>query len=166
MGMPTTKILVVANRTADARTLLEDLERRAAGREVELTLLVPVAARGREEARERLDAALGHLRATGVRARGLLGAEDPAVAVEEEYEDARYDEIVVATLARGHSSWLASGLPARVEHLTHAVVHHVPVPAGEAAPPLGPPAEPQGLLEGFIRELHVDTNTDTGPLRG
>ncbi len=158
-----TRILVVANRTVGAPALAEELRRLADGRDVSFTVLAPCPVREREAARERLDEAVVELRVMGLHAKGVLGAETPLTAVEEEYDNARYDEIVVATLEAGASQWLAGGLPGQIERRTHAVVHHVTVPEAQAAPPPPPPAEHRGLLEGLLSELHVETNKTGHP---
>ncbi|MCD6725815.1 MAG: hypothetical protein LT070_01070 [Solirubrobacteraceae bacterium] len=165
--MPRTRILVLANRTIESDALAEHLLARATREQVEVTLLVPGPLSGREDARRRLDAAVERLRADGLTAEGLIGAESPLVAVQEEYDNRAYDEVIVATLERGHSSWLATGLPARVQQATGAVVHHLAVPRAQAAIlPEHIEREQASLLEGLLDELHVDTNREAGPLRG
>lgn len=162
----TTRILVLANRTVDAPTLLSALKERAQDRPCEFTLLVPATNAERETARARADAAVEHLRAAGVEAEARLVAEDPVIAVEDEYDNARYDEIIVSTLAAGSSRWLAAGLPSRIQRLTDAVVRHVAVPPQEAAPPAaaGRAADaPEPVLEGMLDLLHVDTNRSGHP---
>lgn len=157
----TTHILVLANRTVDAPTLLSALEQRALGGPLAVTLLVPAAPAEREAATVRLDVALEHLRGHGIEAEGRISAADPVIAVDEEYDNRRYDEIIVSTFAAGSSAWLASGLPERVRKLTDAIVHHVVVPLRESAAPAAQPAAPAAsipLVERMLGLLRVDTN--------
>ena len=156
----TTHILVLANRTVDAAPLMDALEARARSGPISVTLLVPARFDEREEARRRVDGAVARLLAAGIDAEGRLGPEEPISAIAEEYDNTRYDEIIVSTLAEGQSRWLAQGLPGRVERLTGAVVHHVlcpPEPVAAAAPdPAATKRRP--VFEGILSQLRVDTN--------
>lgn len=157
----TTRILVLANRTVASPTLLGALGRRAADGRIAVTLLVPASSAEHLVAQARLDAALARLRDAGIEATGEVGAADPIVAVQEEYDNRRYDEIIVSTLTAGSSPWLASGLPERVRKLTDAIVHHVAVPVAESLPPAAAPALPPAsstLVERMFGLLRVDTN--------
>jgi GABA permease len=155
-----THILVLANRTVDADPLLAALEARAGSGPIVVTLLVPTAPHERTDARERMDAAIARLTNAGIEAEGKLGPAEPLTAVSEEYDNTRYDEVVVSTLAEGASRWLAQGLPGRVQRMTGAVVHHVT----SAPPPVA--AEPDAradrsrrpVFEGILSQLRVDTN--------
>lgn len=153
-----THILVLANRTVDAPALMDTLERRAREGPVAVTLLVPARFDERDEARRRMSGAVACLIEGGIEAEGRLGTEEPISAIAEEYDNTRYDEIIVSTLAEGQSRWLAQGLPGRVERLTGAVVRHVAcAPQPVAAQPSEPrPRRP--VFEGILSQLHVDTN--------
>ncbi len=155
-----THVLVIANRTIGASALLLALRRRCEREPVRYTLLVPAAASERQAAGERLDEAVATLTSWSIEAAGLLGAADPVVATKEEYDNARYDEILVVTLPGESSMWLQHGVPARVQQATGAVVHHITVPAEQAAPPSGPSVAPrhEPVLEGMLGLLKVDTN--------
>ena len=157
----TTHLLVLANRTVDAPTLLSVLEERALTGPLQVTLLVPSAPLERPAAQARLDAAVERLRAHGIDADGRMGSADPLMAVEDEYDNRRYDEIIVATFDAGSSAWLAAGLPGRVRRLTDAIVHHVTIPVLEARAPQPRPDQrpaPKPLLERVLGLLRVDTN--------
>ena len=106
-----THILVLANRTVDAAPLMEALEARGRSGPIAVTLLVPTRLGDREEARARMDTAVARLRDSGIDAEGRLGPEDPLTAVSEEYDNTRYDEVLVSTLAEGASRWLLRGFP-------------------------------------------------------
>lgn len=153
-----THILVVASRTVNAPALMSELKGRAGAGPITVTLLVPARLEERDGARERMREAVAELRMAGLDAEGRLGPADPISAVAEEYDNSRYDEVIVSTLAESQSRWLAQGLPARVERMTGAVVRQVSCPedALVASAPRSPRGEP--LLEGMLRQLHVDTN--------
>jgi hypothetical protein len=111
-------ILVVANETLAGEELRRELA--AAGQAgVELDVLAPVLAsrshywasdldHERAEARERLDASLAWAAAQGFPAKGEVGDPDPLVAIEDELRDFGADEVIIATHAREHTSWLAN----------------------------------------------------------
>ena len=128
-----TRVLVIANRTADSDQLLEALQGRARSGPVAFTLLVPAGPAGREQAQARLEAACERMRGAGLEVEGSLSHDgDPLGAVHEAWDPARYDEIVVCTLPTGTSRWLQVDLPHRVAKITDAPVTHVV--AGERKP--------------------------------
>jgi hypothetical protein len=128
-----TRALVIANRTADSDELISALEERARSGPIAFTLLVPCGPSGRDEARARLDLAVGRIRAAGLEVEGSLGRDsDPIVAAHEAWDPSAMDEIIVCTLPTGVSKWLQFDLPHRVAKLTDAPVSHVV--AGEAHP--------------------------------
>ncbi|WP_372790214.1 hypothetical protein [Paraconexibacter sp.] len=131
---PITHLLVVANRTADSDELLEDLEQRAAGAPITVTLITPQDTSGGSG--PRLRAALERLQDAGIDAVGMLGDTDPVTAVLDEWDPRRYDEIVVSTLPVGLSRWLGIDLPHRIARATDAVVHHVEARERHAFEPL------------------------------
>lgn len=124
----TTKLLVIANRTADSDALYDVLVARAAAGPVEVTLVAPASAPGTQA---RVERALERLREAGVPAEGAVGDEDPIVAVQDTWDPRRFDEVVVATLPTDVSRWLSLDLPRRIRRLTDARVTHVvaPLPA-------------------------------------
>jgi hypothetical protein len=119
-------ILVVASQTADSPELIEALKARAEAGAAEYTLLLPPPpGKSREEARTRLDQVVAHWREAGLEASGLLGDDDPVVAVKEAWDPGKFDEIVVSTLATGTSRWLQIDLPHRLDRMTGVPVRHV-----------------------------------------
>jgi hypothetical protein len=119
-------VLVVANVTATSRELVSTLQARAEREPIAFTLIVP--------------------------ATGIVGAADPVVAVTDEWDPKRYDEIVVSTLPMRVSKWLHAGLPERIAKLTGApVTHIVSEPPKPAAPTTSPPT-------------HQDPSAPLGPL--
>jgi hypothetical protein len=156
----TTHLLVVANRTVDSPELLDALSERAQRGRIHVTLLAPTTWSEREEAEQRLAAAVAALAATDVRAEGMVGDADPIVAVQEAWNPGRYDEVVVSTLTEGASRWLQIDLPHRVARLTDCQVRHVAVPVRhvEQRPPAPPPAR-RSMLESALSLMRSATRS-------
>lgn len=119
------KILVVANRTADSPELIDALRRRADEQSTSFALLVPAVPHGLAWAADMkagwTEAALRADRAgAGIRRAGLeleeviVGDPDPFAAVGDVLHAREFDEVLVSTLPRTVSRWLAVGLPARL----------------------------------------------------
>jgi hypothetical protein len=146
------KILVVANRTADSPDLIDALCRRAAEAPSSFTLLVPAVPHGLAwaadmkagwaEAAGRAERAGGHIRRSGLELEEVIvGDPDPFAAVGDALHARQFDAVVVSTLPRTISRWLAVGLPARLRR-----VHELPV--GEVnAQPLAEPLPEQSAAE-------------------
>jgi hypothetical protein len=141
-------VLVVANVTARSAELLDALRARAAKGPTSFTLLVPTSdasPAALADAEFGLESALEHLRGAGLEVEGKIADPDPVLAVREEYDPRRYDEIIVGTLPSGTSKWLQIDLPHRIERITGAPVTHcisappAPTPAVSAAPAHEPP---------------------------
>jgi hypothetical protein len=147
----TTHLLVVANRTVDSPELLDALRERAQQGPIHVTLLAPTMWSEREEAEQRLAAAVAALAAGDVPAEGMVGDGDPIVAVQEAWNPGRYDEVVVSTLTEGASQWLQIDLPHRVARLTDCQVRHVAVPVRqvEQRRPAPPPPR-RSMLESAL----------------
>jgi hypothetical protein len=128
-----TRILVVANRTAAAPRLLEEVSRRAKAGRTEFTLLIPDVKR-RAPADWTIDVALPLLRKA---ARGpvdhRMGGPDPFEAVKQAVEQDGYDEIIISTLPRQTSKWLRGDLIRRVEKFGLPVTAVVPRVAGDVS---------------------------------
>lgn len=131
MSTRTSKILVVANRTALSAGLEEALTERVRRSACEFTLLVPLG-RSPEAQRTAEEMAL-QLRAAGFEINGRSGDTDPMCAVIEEWNPAEYDEIIVSTLPAWKSRWMRSGLPQRIERHTGALVRHIEAREAPAA---------------------------------
>jgi hypothetical protein len=156
----TTHLFVVANRTVDSPELIDALKERAQRGPIHVTLLAPTTWSEREDAQERLAAAVAALGESDVRAEGLVGDADPIVAVQEAWNPGRYDEVVVSTLTEGASRWLQIDLPHRVARLTDCQVHHVAVPVrhAEERPPAPPPPR-RSLLESALSLMRSATRS-------
>jgi sulfur carrier protein ThiS len=108
---------VIANETVAGRPLIEALERRAAGEELQVTVLAPInqPRRGyvvytdtrRAAAGRRLDRALEKLHADGISAHGLVVDADPVTTVKDALAqlEPRPDEIIVSTHPQQRSAW-------------------------------------------------------------
>jgi hypothetical protein len=136
----TKKILVVANRTADSPDLIDALCRRAAEVPASFTLLVPAVPHGLawaadmkagwSEAALRAERAAGQIRRSGLELEEVIvGDPDPFAAVGDVLHAREFDEVVVSTLPRTVSRWLAVGLPSRLRR-----VHDLPVDEVRAQP--------------------------------
>ena len=117
---PPINVLIIANRTAATPPLLAEVRRRASQGACRFTLLVPRPFwdADTEESAITLELAIPLLEdAAGGRVEGLVGAEDPFLAVTAALEADPYDEIIVSTLPARVSHWLHIDLPARVRRL-------------------------------------------------
>jgi hypothetical protein len=113
-------VLVVANVTAESAELLAALRERSDAGACRFTLVMPGSRR------ERLDAALEHMREAGLdNVEGSIGDPDPVVAVMDVWDPMKFDDIVVSTLPTGSSRWMGLDLPHRLEKLTSVPVRHV-----------------------------------------
>lgn len=119
----TTRLLVVANRTADSDELFTALRERSRRGPIAVTLLMPQDSRGGMG--RRLNAGLRRLHEADIEAEGMLGDVDPIVAVQEVWESQRFDEVVVSTLHPDVSRWVDLELPERIAKVTGAPVTHV-----------------------------------------
>ena len=126
-----TKLLVIANQTADSDELRDELARRAEAGPIEVTIVAPGtweagdALAGHGAARRRVQRAAERLREVGIKARTHVGDSDPIIALDEVWDPRRFDEIIVCTLPGGSSRWLRYDLPHRVERYTGATVTHL-----------------------------------------
>lgn len=126
---PAARILLVANRTATDRPLIEAVELRAAAGPASFHLLLPATpsglhrvvdpeVAGRQAARRRLGRALVTLReAAGGPVTGHVGDANPLAAIQDALHLQGYDEIILSTLPWRLSRWLRLDLPRKVADL-------------------------------------------------
>lgn len=121
-----TRVLIVAHRTAATPALIAAVRDRAARGPTSFTLLVPAPEHGFdrltepdrvgiEEAQDTLDLAIPLLEeAAGGPVDGLVGAAQPLDAVSDAVNQHGCDEIIVSTLSPRISRWLKMDLPSRL----------------------------------------------------
>lgn len=130
------RILVVANRTAESPELLEALRSRASDGECSFTLLIPSTPHGiawaadmhsgGDEAEDHRNAFVDELREEGLNVDAAkVGDADPLAAIQDECNFGKYDEIIVSTLPLRASKWLHIDLPHKAGHATGLPVTHV-----------------------------------------
>jgi hypothetical protein len=126
MAQPT-RILVVANRTAVAPRLLDEVRRRAKEGPCEFTLLIPETRR-HGAADWRLETALPLLQRAALRCpvEGIAGGADPYAAIKDAVAGGSFDEIIISTLRPGVSRWLRRDLLHRIDRLGLPVTHVMP----------------------------------------
>lgn len=130
-----TRILVVANRTAATPGLIEEVRRRGQ-QGCSFDLLVPNVPDG-QDADSTLALALPLLEeAAGGPVRGITCGPDPFESVHQTLTDGDYDEVIVSTLPEQRSEWLKGNLPRRILKLG------LPVTVVTAATAAGQPVAP------------------------
>jgi len=121
-----TRVLVVANRTAATHRLLEAVRRRANDGPCAFALLIPDVT-DRKAADWTLESALPLLeRSARGTVEGLLGGRDPLESVQDAVRQGNFDEIIISTLPRRTSKWLRRDLIRRIEGLGLPVTAIVP----------------------------------------
>ena len=127
--MESTRVLIVAHRTAATPALIEEVRDRAARGDCTFTLLVPNPAHGlhkvvdpedqdAQEAEGVLAEALPKLTAAaGSEVTGLTGSTNPHMAIEDAVNLHGYDEIIISTLSPRVSRWLKLDLPSKLSGL-------------------------------------------------
>jgi len=112
------RVLIVAHRTAASPLLLNAVRARAARSPCAFTLLVPRPYwdPDTEEAAATLELAIPLLEeSAGGHVHGIIGDNDPFVAVRDAVTQLEIDEIIISTLPARASRWLRRDLPHRVE---------------------------------------------------
>jgi hypothetical protein len=112
------RVLIVAYRTAATPLLLNAVRARANRSPCSFTLLVPRPYwdPDTDEAVMTLELAIPLLeQAAGGHVDGVVGNNDPFVAVREAVTNIGFDEILISTLPARVSHWLRRDLPRRVE---------------------------------------------------
>ncbi len=150
------QVLVLAAVTATSPDLLEALRQRASDGSVAFTVIVPAPAGtgGHEEGSHQAQESVAMLREAGLEVDGRVGDCDPMVAVVENWDPRKYDEVIVSTLPTSVSKWLHADLPQRIEKHTGALVTHVVARPSKPEPqPIHLEKHDDGL--GLIQPLSV-----------
>jgi hypothetical protein len=141
----TSRVLVVAHKTAATQPLLDAVRERAGRGRCTFTLLVPNTTHGlhkvvdpedqaESEAQTVLDRALPLLeQAAGTPVDGLLGDPDPIAAVHDAINLHGFDEVIVSTLSAKMSRWLRLDLPSKVAGMGLPVTTVTPGESAAAA---------------------------------
>jgi hypothetical protein len=128
-----TRILVVANRTAAAPHLLDEVRRRVEEGPCRFALLIPDVP-GRGAADWTLEIALPLMRrAANSPVEGLVGGREPLASVKEALAEGEFDEIIVSTLPRRVSRWLRRDLITQIQGLGLPVTVVTPRPAQKSS---------------------------------
>ena len=147
--MESTRVLIVAHRTAATPALIEEVRDRAARDKCQFTLLVPNPAHGLHklvdpedvgdgEARDTLELALPLLSdAAGSEVKGLVGCSEPLAAIQDAVNLHGFDKIIISTLPARISRWVrldlahkAAGLGLPVTTVTAKGIERIPAHAG------------------------------------
>jgi len=128
-GDQSTRVLIVAHRTAATQPLLDAVRERARRGPCTFTLLVPNAAHGLEklanpdehdeaDAQRTIEQAIPRLsEAAGSPVEGIVGTADPSAAVQDAINTRGFDEVIISTLSPKISRWLRLDLPHKVAGL-------------------------------------------------
>ena len=136
----TFRIVVVCDDSCTSPTFVEELARRAAGRQLEVFVAAPALGSRlsrwtgddapRDEATEHLDATLRALEAGGIRARGEIGAQDPIRAADDALREFPADELIFATHPDADADWIGQDLLEVARTRYDVPVAHVVVESG------------------------------------
>lgn len=142
-----TRVLVVAHKTAATQPLIDAVRERAQNGPCTFTLLVPNPAhglhkvvdpedQGARQADDVLEQALPVLsEAAGTRVAGFIGDADPVAAVHDAINLRGFDEIIISTLSPRVSRWLKLDLPSKVSGMGLPVTTVTPADEGAEMTP-------------------------------
>jgi GABA permease len=130
------RVLVIANETAESRVLLEALQLRAEGEQLQVLVVAPALNSrlqhwvsdhdgARNAAEERLERCLARLRDCGIEAHGWVGDADPLLAIEDALRFFPASEVVISTHPEERSNWLARNVVDRARNAFPLTVVHV-----------------------------------------
>jgi hypothetical protein len=132
-GLPFQVTLVVANETVGGEALADRLKEKAAkskeeGKESVFIVVTPQKGgfgAHTQEARERLDGVLAHMRDEGLLVAGMIGDPDPYTAAMNALQYFHISEVVISTLPSNRSAWVEKGLIEKIERESGKPVQHV-----------------------------------------
>jgi hypothetical protein len=178
-GADERRVLAVVTDDLSGPESIEEIRREAGADDVELRVVVPAVEANpfrhtlgdidepREQAQERLDAVLRHLRESGIDASGEVGDPDPVQAAQDALLKEPADEVVIFEHAGSESRWFEDGLfdrareslepPLRMVAIEHPDTAEEQVVDVEIAPAGTAPAEAEhevgtSYVPGFSRE--------------
>ena len=131
-----TRYLIVGGETAANPEVVQEAESiLARDKDAVFTLLVPATHvrqylgqhKGEDEevARRMAEAAQRRFQTAGIPLDYHIGPPDPLQAVDEEFKERTYDEVLVSTYTPRRSRWLAQKFPDKVEDKYKIPVTHV-----------------------------------------
>jgi hypothetical protein len=131
-------VLVVANETLGARSIVSALEKRAAeDADLQVTVVAPqtqpksgyvvYADAVRDAAQARVDSTVNALADMGIKAGGEVMDPDPYTAVMDAIGEFGADEIIVSTHPEARSGWMRRDLIERIRDATGLPVEHLVV---------------------------------------
>ena len=119
---------MVANQTAASEGLVKRLEELNEKGPHRFIIVVPQD-RGMgpviRAARDRLKALLESLKEDHIVAAGMIGDPDPFIAIMNACQYFRVSEVIISTLPRDRSKWIADKLVERVDDAVDARVEHI-----------------------------------------
>lgn len=132
------RVLVVANETVAGKALQGEIRHRAGRDRAEVIVVCPALNtrirhwtsdddRARDDAQGRLDASLGALADSGIRATGQIGDSDPLQALEDGLRNYKPDEVIISTHPPGRSNWLERDLIETARDRFDVPISHVVV---------------------------------------
>ena len=111
------RTLVVANRTAAAPLLLEEIARRRAERPTAFVLLIPLGVSRKRPDWTAEDAVPLLERAAHGPVESVAAEGDPFEAVRHAIDQGDFDDVIISTLPRRVSEWVRRDLPSKVRRL-------------------------------------------------
>jgi hypothetical protein len=133
------RVLVISDGTSTSETFHAEVTGRAAGKPVEVLVVVPALGsrlshwtgddHARHDAEANLDQTVSGLSAAGVAARGEVGSDDPIQATDDALREFAADEIVFATHPDDHANWKERGVVEIARGRYDLPVAHVAVDA-------------------------------------
>ena len=116
----TFRVLVVSDGTSTSQTFHDEVVARAAGRPLEVLVVVPALGsrlshwtgddQARHDAEGNLERTVAALAAAGVTARGEVGSDDPIQAADDALREFPADEIIFATHPDDRANWKERGV--------------------------------------------------------
>lgn len=128
-------VLVVANETLGARSIVTALQKRAEAGELQVTVVAPQTQPKsgyvvytdavRDAAQARVDSTVGALAEMGIKANGEVMDPDPYTATMDAIGEFGADEIIISTHPELRSGWMRRDLIERIRDATGLPVEHL-----------------------------------------